>query len=62
MFAEAAAGEDQCSGYAVQWFSPCGLIAFLYVFFHVRHARSATGKKDITKLVTISGGWLQKDN
>lgn len=27
-------------GYAVQWFSLCGLIAFLYVFFHVRRARS----------------------
>ena len=26
-------------GYAVQWFSLCGLIAFLYVFFHVRRAR-----------------------
>ena len=27
-------------GYAVQWFSLCGLIAFLYVFFHVKRARS----------------------
>ena len=27
-------------GYAVQWFSLCGLIAFLYIFFHVRRARS----------------------
>ncbi len=27
-------------GYAVQWFSLCGLIAFLYVFFHIRRARS----------------------
>ena len=27
-------------GYAVQWFSLCGLIAFLYVFFHVRRAQS----------------------
>ncbi|HEV8646014.1 MAG TPA: SURF1 family protein [Burkholderiales bacterium] len=26
-------------GYAVQWFSLCGLIAFLYVFFYVRRAR-----------------------
>jgi len=27
-------------GYAVQWFSLCGLIVFLYVFFHVRRNRS----------------------
>jgi len=27
-------------GYAVQWFSLCGLIVFLYVFFHVRRDRS----------------------
>jgi surfeit locus 1 family protein len=27
-------------GYAVQWFSLCGLIAFLYLFFHVRRKRS----------------------
>jgi len=27
-------------GYAVQWFLLCGLIAFLYVFFHVKRARS----------------------
>ena len=27
-------------GYAVQWFSLCGLIAFLYVFFHAKRARS----------------------
>ena len=26
-------------GYAVQWVSLCGLIAFLYVFFHARRAR-----------------------
>jgi surfeit locus 1 family protein len=30
-------------GYAAQWFSLCGLIVFLYVFFQVRRARS---KKD----------------
>lgn len=27
-------------GYAVQWFSLCGLIAFLFMFFHIRRARS----------------------
>ena len=27
-------------GYAVQWFSLCGLIVFLYVYFHVRRDRS----------------------
>jgi len=27
-------------GYAAQWFSLCGLMVFLYVFFHVRRARS----------------------
>jgi surfeit locus 1 family protein len=27
-------------GYAAQWFSLCGLIAFLYAFFHVKRARS----------------------
>ena len=27
-------------GYAVQWFSLCGLIVFLYVFFHVRRIRT----------------------
>lgn len=27
-------------GYAVQWFSLCGLIVFLYVFFHVRCDRT----------------------
>lgn len=27
-------------GYAVQWFSLCGLIVFLYVFFHVRRDRT----------------------
>jgi len=26
-------------GYAVQWFSLCGLIAFLHIFFHVRSSR-----------------------
>lgn len=30
-------------GYAVQWFSLCALIIFLYLFFHVRSSRS---KKD----------------
>lgn len=27
-------------GYAVQWFALCGLIAFLYVLFHVKRVRS----------------------
>jgi surfeit locus 1 family protein len=33
-------------GYAVQWFSLCGLIAFLYVFFHARRARSEKDTED----------------
>ena len=27
-------------GYAAQWFSLCGLIVFLFIFFHVRRSRS----------------------
>jgi surfeit locus 1 family protein len=33
-------------GYAVQWFSLCGLIVFLYVFFHVKRARSEKGHEN----------------
>ena len=33
-------------GYAVQWFSLCGLIVFLYVFFHVRRDRSEKDRKN----------------
>jgi surfeit locus 1 family protein len=33
-------------GYAVQWFSLCALIIFLYLFFHVRRSRSEEDKKD----------------
>jgi surfeit locus 1 family protein len=32
--------------YAVQWFSLCGLIIFLYVFFHVKSSRSKEKQKD----------------
>lgn len=32
-------------GYAVQWFSFCGLIVFLYVFFRVRRARTEKDTK-----------------
>jgi cytochrome c oxidase subunit 3 len=33
-------------GYAVQWFSFCGLIIFLYVFFHVKCSRSKKNQED----------------
>jgi surfeit locus 1 family protein len=33
-------------GYAVQWFSFCGLIIFLYVFFHVKRSRSKKHQVD----------------
>jgi surfeit locus 1 family protein len=33
-------------GYAVQWFSLCGLIIFLYVFFHVKSYRSKENQED----------------
>ena len=33
-------------GYAVQWFSFCGLIVFLYVFFHVKSSRSKKNQAD----------------
>jgi surfeit locus 1 family protein len=33
-------------GYAVQWFSLCGLIIFLYVFFHVKSSRSEKNQAD----------------
>jgi len=33
-------------GYAVQWFSFCGLIIFLYVFFHVKPSRSEKNQED----------------
>jgi surfeit locus 1 family protein len=33
-------------GYAVQWFSLCGLIVFLYVFFHVRRDRSEKDREN----------------
>jgi surfeit locus 1 family protein len=33
-------------GYAVQWFSLCALIAFLYIFFHVRRSRSEKDSQD----------------
>lgn len=33
-------------GYAVQWFSLCALIIFLYLFFHVRSSRSQKNQKD----------------
>ena len=33
-------------GYAVQWFSFCGLIIFLYVFFHVKRSRSEKNQED----------------
>ena len=33
-------------GYAVQWFSFCGLIIFLYVFFHVKRSRSKKNQED----------------
>jgi len=34
-------------GYAVQWFSFCGLIIFLYVFFHVKRSRSKKNQEDV---------------
>lgn len=33
-------------GYAVQWFSLCALIAFLYIFFHARRSRSKKHPQD----------------
>ena len=33
-------------GYAVQWFSFCGLIIFLYVFFHVKRSRPKKNQED----------------
>ena len=33
-------------GYAMQWFSFCGLIIFLYVFFHVKSSRSEKNQED----------------
>lgn len=33
-------------GYAVQWFSFCGLIVFLYGYFHVRNSRSEKNAAD----------------
>ncbi len=33
-------------GYAVQWFSICGLIIFLYAFFHVKRSRSKKNQAD----------------
>lgn len=33
-------------GYAVQWFSFCGLIIFLYGYFHVRRSRSKKNAAD----------------
>ena len=33
-------------GYAVQWFFFCGLIIFLYVFFHVKRPRSKKNQED----------------
>jgi len=33
-------------GYAVQWFSLCALIAFLYILFHVRRSRSEKDTQD----------------
>lgn len=33
-------------GYAVQWFSFCALIIFLYLLFHVRSPRSQKNQKD----------------
>jgi surfeit locus 1 family protein len=33
-------------GYAAQWFSLCGLIIFLYVFFHVKSSRSKKNQED----------------
>lgn len=33
-------------GYAVQWFSFCGLIVFLYGYFHVRSSRSEKNAAD----------------
>jgi surfeit locus 1 family protein len=33
-------------GYAVQWFLLCALIAFLYIFFHVRRSRSEKDPQD----------------
>jgi surfeit locus 1 family protein len=33
-------------GYAVQWFSLCALIIFLFVFFHVKRSRSEKNQED----------------
>jgi surfeit locus 1 family protein len=35
-------------GYAVQWFSFCGLIIFLYVFFHVKRSRPKKNQEDVS--------------
>src|SRR5882724_828029 len=39
-------GVSRHYGYAVQWFSFCGLIIFLYVFFHVKRSRSKKNQED----------------
>jgi len=33
-------------GYALQWFALCGLIIFLYVYFHVKKSRSKKNQED----------------
>ena len=35
-------------GYAVQWFSFCGLIVFLYLYFHVKSRRKQKNAADVT--------------
>ena len=35
-------------GYAVQWFSFCALIIFLYVFFYVKSSRSEKNQEDVS--------------
>ena len=39
-------GSAKHYGYAVQWFSFCGLIIFLCVFFHVKRSRSKKNQED----------------
>jgi surfeit locus 1 family protein len=39
-------GVEKHYSYAVQWYSLCGLIGFLLVFFHVRNFRSRQNAKD----------------
>jgi surfeit locus 1 family protein len=34
-------------GYAVQWFSFCGLLIFIYIFFHVKRIRSKKNQEDV---------------